>query len=92
VVVDGRVFARSWMQRAGGWYRIFLNDPLGTIKVGDRLVQIRVVRVRGLRIRADVERAYANKYRTPSSLKFVRGFRTQRRRDATVECRASGCA
>ena len=73
------------MLRAGGWYRIFLNDPLGTIRVGDRLVQIRVVRVRGLRIRADVERAYANKYRTPSSLKFVRGFRTQRRRDATVE-------
>jgi hypothetical protein len=26
VVVEGRVFARSWKQKAGGWYRTFLED------------------------------------------------------------------
>jgi hypothetical protein len=85
VVVGGRVFARSWKQSPGGWYRTFLDDPLGTIQVGDREVRVRAVRVRGERVRDAVERAYEAKYPTPSSRKFVRGFRTKRRRDTTVE-------
>jgi hypothetical protein len=28
VVVGGRVFARSWKQSSGGWYRTFLDDPV----------------------------------------------------------------
>lgn len=85
VVADGRVFARSWTQTPGGWYRTFLEDRLGTIQVGTREVRIRAVRARGTRIRDAVERAYAKKYQTPGSLKYVRGFRTPRRRDTTME-------
>ena len=85
VVVDGRVFARSWKQAADGWYRTFLADPLGTMQVGEREVRIRAVRVRSERIRDAVERAYATKYPTPGSLKYVRGFRTPRRRETTME-------
>lgn len=85
VVVDGRVFARSWQQKAGGWYRTFLDDSLGAMQVGGREVRIRAVRVRSERIRDAVERAYAAKYTTPGSLKYVRGFRSLRRRDATME-------
>ena len=36
VVVDGRVFARSWTMKAGGWHRTLLEDPVGRIQVGDR--------------------------------------------------------
>jgi len=32
-----------------------------------------------------VEVAYAKKYPTPGSRRFVRGFRTKRRREATIE-------
>jgi hypothetical protein len=85
VVVDGRVFARSWTQKAGGWYRTFLDDPLGVIQVGDRQIRVRAVRVRGERNRDAVERAYAEKYPTPGSRKYVRGFRAPRRRDTTTE-------
>lgn len=85
VVVNGRVFARSWTQKPDGWYRTFLEDPLGTIQVGQRNVRIRAVRARGERVRDAVERAYAEKYPTPGSAKFVRGFRTLRRRDTTIE-------
>jgi hypothetical protein len=85
VVVDGRVFARSWTQKPGGWYRTLVDDPLGTIQVGDREVRIRAAHVRGERIRDAVEHAYAKKYPTPGSLKYVRGFRTPRRRDTTME-------
>lgn len=85
VVVDGRVFARSWTQKPGGWYRTFLEDPLGTIQVGERQVRIRAVRARGERLRDAVERAYAKKYPTRGSIKYVRGFRAPRRRETTVE-------
>jgi hypothetical protein len=85
VVVGGRVFARSWTQKPGGWYRTFLEDPLGTIQVGDRQVRIRAVAARGNRIRDAVEQAYATKYPTPGSVKYVRGFRTERRRETTME-------
>ncbi len=85
VVVGGRVFARSWTQKPGGWYRTFLADPFGTIEVGDRQIRIRAVRTRADRIRDAVEKAYAIKYPTPGSVTYVRGFRTQRRRETTIE-------
>jgi hypothetical protein len=85
VVVDNRVFARSWTLKPGGWYRTFLEDRLGTIQLGERQLRIRAVPVRGERIRDAVERAYAKKYPTPGSRKYVRGFRTPRRREATME-------
>lgn len=85
VVVDGRVFARSWTLKPAGWYQTFRADPLGTIQVGERQIRIRAARVRGERLRDAVERAYADKYSTPGALKFVRGFRTERRRATTTE-------
>lgn len=85
VVVDGRVFARSWKQSRGGWYRSLLEDPLGVIQVGARVIRVRVVPARSERIRDAVELAYAEKYATPGSRKYVRGFRTARRRDTTLE-------
>lgn len=85
VVVDGRVFARSWTQKPAGWYQTFQADPLGTIQVGERQIRVRAVRVRGERLRDAVERAYAEKYSTPGALKYVRGFRTERRRATTTE-------
>ena len=87
VVVNGRIFARSWTLKSGGWFRTFLEDPLGTIQVGDRHLRVRAVRARGERIRDAVERAYAEKYSTKASAKYVRGFRTPRRREATIEFR-----
>jgi hypothetical protein len=85
VVVEGRVFARSWTLKPGGWYRSFLEDPLGTLQVGEREIKVRAVRARSKRLRDAVERAYKEKYPTPGSMKYVRGFRTERRRDTTIE-------
>jgi hypothetical protein len=85
VVIGGRVFGRSWSLKPDGWYRTFLEDPRGSIQVGSREIRVRAVAVRSERIRDAVERAYAAKYPTPGSRKFVRGFRTKRRRDATIE-------
>ena len=85
IVVDGRVFARSWTMKAGGWYRTFLEDPVGALQVGEREIAVRARHVRGSRLIAAIEEAYAAKYATPASQKYVRGFRTARRRETTTE-------
>jgi hypothetical protein len=85
VVIGGRVFGRSWSLKPDGWYRTFLDDPRGALQVGSREIPIRAVPVRSERIRDAVDRAYAAKYPTPGSRTYVRGFKTKRRRDATME-------
>src|SRR5689334_11056736 len=85
VVVEGRVFARSWTLKADGWYRAFVEDPYGAIQVGARTVRVRAIPVRSERLRDAIEDAYAEKYTTPASQKYVRGFRTKRRRESTLE-------
>lgn len=85
VALGGRVYARSWTLKKDGWYRTFLEDPLGLIQVGDREIRVRAVPARSERVRNAVEEAYAVKYNTKASQKYVRGFRTARRREATME-------
>jgi len=85
VVVQGRVFARSWTLSRDGWYRAFLADPAGAIQVGEREIRVRAIPVRGERLRDAIEEAYAAKYDTPGALKYVKGFRSPRRRGSTME-------
>ncbi|HEX6214295.1 MAG TPA: DUF2255 family protein, partial [Vicinamibacterales bacterium] len=85
VVVKGRVYARSWTVSPGGWYRSFLDEPRGAIQIGDREIRVRAVRARSERVRDAVEDGYAAKYNTKASQKYVRGFRSARRREATME-------
>ena len=85
VVVNGRVYARSWTLKKGGWYRSFLEDSLGFLQVGEREIRVRAIPARSERVRDKVEEAYAAKYDTKASQKYVRGFRTARRRGATME-------
>jgi hypothetical protein len=87
VVVEGRVYVRSWSLKESGWYRSFLDDPIGAIQVAydEAELKVRALRVRSDRIRDAVECAYALKYATPGSRRYVRGFRSKRRREATLE-------
>jgi hypothetical protein len=85
VVVNGRLFVRSYALKPGGWHRTFLEQPHGVIQVGAREIRVRAVRTRSERVKDAVDRAYAAKYHTPGALKYVRGFRNKRRRDTTTE-------
>jgi len=85
VVADGRVFVRSYTRKPRSWWRTFLEDPRGEIQVGSRTIRIRGVQVRSERLRKAVDLAYAEKYNTPGSVKYVRGFRLPARRATTTE-------
>src|SRR5262245_38044507 len=85
VVVEGRVFIKSWAIKSQGWYRAFQEDPLGAIQMGTRTVRVRARPVRGKPLLDAIEAAYAAKYNTPGSLKYIEGFKTPERRKTTTE-------
>jgi hypothetical protein len=85
VVARGRVFVRSWNDNETGWHRAFRVEPSGELRVGDRVIRVRAKPVRGPRILEAIERAYAAKYDTKASQKWVRGFRVAWRRATTTE-------
>jgi len=85
VVVEGRVFVRSWSQKPRSWYRTFLEEPRGVIEVEGRQIPVRPIFTRSKRLKALVDRAYAEKFPTPGSRHFVEGFKEKKRRDTTTE-------
>jgi len=85
VVVEGRVFVRSWNLKPRSWYRTFLEEPRGIIVVNDREVPVRPIFTRSERLKKLVDRAYAEKFPTPGSRHFVEGFKQKKRRDTTTE-------
>src|SRR5712692_3122680 len=85
VVVEGRVFVRSYTLKPRSWYRTFLEEPRGVIEVNGRQIPIRAVFTRSERLKTAVDRAYREKYNTPGSLHFVRGFAHKMRRNTTTE-------
>jgi hypothetical protein len=85
VVVDGRVFVRSWSLKPRSWYRTFLEQPRGAIQVGDRKILVRAVRTRSERLKDAVDRAYLDKYKTPGAIKYARGFGRPKLRNTTTE-------
>jgi hypothetical protein len=46
VVVNGRVFVRSWSLKPGGWYRTFLQQPRGTVQIAEREIPARALPTR----------------------------------------------
>lgn len=85
VVVEGRVFIRSWGLKPQGWYFAFLEEPRGTIQVEGREIDVRVVRTRSERLKDAVSQAYREKYKTPGSIRFVRDFAKTKCRNTTTE-------
>lgn len=85
VVVEGRVFVRSWSIKPRSWYRTFLDEPRGIISIDGRELPVRAVRTRSDRLKDAVDRAYAAKYNTPGSIRYVKDLCRKKSRDTTTE-------
>jgi hypothetical protein len=85
VVVQGRVFVRSWSLKPRSWWRTFLDDPRGVIVVGEREIKIRALQTRSQRLKDAVSLAYKAKYRNPGEIQYVKDMSRKRSRDTTTE-------
>ena len=63
VVVDRRVFVRSYTMKPGGWWRTFLEDPYGEIFVSKRKrgIKVHAVQTRSEKLKDAVSAAYKEK-------------------------------
>lgn len=85
IVVQGRLFIRSWNDKITGWRQAFLKEPHGAIQLTDKEIAVRAKKVRGEKLLDAIDEAYALKYNTSASKKWVRGLITLRRRNTTTE-------
>ena len=85
VVVEGRVFVRSWSLKPRSWWHTFLEDPYGSMFVGEEEFAIRAIQTRSERLKDLVSRAYKEKYNTPGSVQYVKEMSRKKSRDTTTE-------
>jgi hypothetical protein len=85
VVVENRVFVRSWSLKPRSWYRTFLEEPRGLIQVAGREIPVRAVHTRSERLKDAISRAYLEKYKTPGSIKYARDMGRAKSRATTTE-------
>ncbi|MGQ0602623.1 MAG: DUF2255 family protein [Anaerolineales bacterium] len=85
VVVEKRVFVRSWGLKPRSWYRTFLEEPRGVIQVGERQIPVRAVRTRSERLKDAVSRAYREKYNTSGSVQYAKDMGRAKSRATTTE-------
>lgn len=87
VVVDGRVFVRSYQAKPNGWWETLMKDPHGQMYLYQRArgIKIRAVRVKSEVMKEKVSAAYKEKYNTPGSVLFVKEMSRSPSKDATME-------
>ena len=85
VVVNERVFVRSWSLKPGGWYRTFLEEPRGAVRIGDREIPVRAVRTKSERVNEAVDRAYLETYNTPGAIQYARDLVGAKSKATTLE-------
>ena len=85
VIVQDRVFVRSWSLKPRSWYRTFLEEPRGVVEVEGREIAIRAVPTRSERLKDAVDRAYLEKYSTKGSIRYARDLGRPKSRATTTE-------
>src|SRR5689334_72077 len=71
VVVENRVFVRSYSMKPRSWWRTFLEDPQGIMTVGEKEIKVKAVQTRSERIKDLVSEAYKEKYNRPGDIQYV---------------------
>src|SRR5262249_61084644 len=85
VVVNGRVYARSWNDKPTGWFRAFQREPDGMVQVARLEIPVRARLPRSARLIGAVTHAFAQKYHTKGSRQWVEGFADPGRELTTLE-------
>ena len=87
VVVEGRIFIRSWSQKPRSWWRTFLEEPEGVLELAGRKLRVRAVQTRSERLKDAVSRAYMEKYGQGGSVRYARDLGRPKSRETTTKLR-----
>lgn len=86
VVVNDRIFARSWGLAQKSWYNSFLTDPKGAIKCGDYIIPIRAsIPEDSEELKELINQAYLTKYNSEHNKKYAEGIIENKHVERTME-------
>ncbi len=85
VVVEKRLFVRSYSMKPRSWWRTFLEDPQGSIFMREKEIPIRAIQTRSERLKDLVSATYKEKYNRPGDIQYVKDISRKKSRDTTTE-------
>ncbi|WP_312557958.1 DUF2255 family protein [Empedobacter brevis] len=86
VIVENRIFARSWGFAEKSWYNTFLVENEGELRCGDLIVKIKAQIPNDLnQISAEINKAYLDKYNYGDNSVYAKGIIGQEHVDKTME-------
>jgi hypothetical protein len=86
VIVDDRIFARSWNLSERSWFTAFLQEGAGAIRCGDRVVEVQGRQIAGDDpLQARISAAYLEKYTSEHSRPYAEGIIRPPHLEATME-------
>jgi hypothetical protein len=86
VVVQNRIFARSWGLAKRSWYTAFLECPEGQIKCGDTIYNITAAIPEDLNeLTESINHAYFTKYNEGQNSKYAIGITQEKHIEKTME-------
>lgn len=86
VVVQDRIFARSWGLAERSWYNTFLINPAGYIKCDDEVYTIKAIIPKDMAQLTDrINQAYLAKYNFGKNSKYATGIIEDKHIERTME-------
>lgn len=86
VTIDNRIFARSWGLAEKSWYNSFLENPVGQIKCGDDVFNIKAfIPVDIDLITEKINSVYLSKYNSDHNIKYAKGIVREKHSNKTME-------
>lgn len=86
VIVDERIFARSWSLSARSWFTAFVQEGVGAIRCGDQVVEVRGRQITGNDpLQARISAAYLEKYTSEHNKPYAVGITQAPHLEATME-------
>lgn len=86
VVVEGRIFARSWGLAERSWYNTFLEEPIGAIKCNEDIFPIQAVIPNDNELlKEKINLAYLTKYNSEHNIPYAKGIIADQHVERTME-------
>ncbi|WP_426482865.1 DUF2255 family protein [Chryseobacterium sp. R2ACT005] len=86
VVVQNRVFARSWGLAKRSWYNTFLENPIGEIQCGKTIYSIKALIPQDINdLTEEINEAYLTKYNTGHNIPYSQGIIQEKHVARTME-------
>lgn len=86
VVVDNRVFARSWNKSNRSWFTEFIRTGRGRIKYENNILEVKGRKLENNdRLNERIDQAYLRKYNQPENIFYAKGISQPEYADSTME-------